>query len=120
MSTALTTLFTSRCPQCSEGRLFKGVFEMHERCERCGAVFYRDPGSWTGATVITYVGASVFAVGMLFTLWATGLLMEPGSEWIITGSVTLWVLLTLRPLKAFWVGLLYDSGFVYPDDEPKP
>lgn len=120
MSTALQTLFTGRCPQCGEGRLFKGVLEMHPRCERCGAVFYRDPGSWTGATVLTYVGASAFAVVMLAALWATGRLREPGAEWIVLASVTAWVLLTLRPLKAFWVGLLYDWGYVYPDDAPPP
>lgn len=119
MSSAVSTLFTGRCPHCQQGGIYKSVFELKPTCDVCGAVFYRDPGSWTGATVVTYMAASVWAIGGLIVLWATGTLQTKGTEWIVIGSTAVVSLLLFRFMKAFWVGLLHDWGQVYPDPEPE-
>ncbi len=116
MSSGLSTMFTGRCPICHEGKLFTGVYEIRERCEVCGAVYYRDPGSWTGATVVAYVAGSVFLVVFLLWMFVSGLLAQKGSEWYALGAVTIFQLGAFRFAKAFWVGVLADMDQIYPDD----
>ncbi|MBF6590838.1 MAG: hypothetical protein IVW57_09965, partial [Ktedonobacterales bacterium] len=44
-----------RCPNCGQGRLFRGVYAMRERCSVCGWVFEREEGYWTGAMAVNLV-----------------------------------------------------------------
>lgn len=119
MSSAPYTLFSGRCPHCHEGKLFAGIYTLHDACPSCGAVFMRDPGSWTGATVLGYMLGSVFAVVLLLLMFATGTLHDFSG--LVVGLATCLFLLTVfRPVKAFWVGMLYDWGYVYPDAPRKP
>lgn len=116
---AASTLFTGRCPHCHEAPIFKGVYAIEDRCPRCGVVFLRDEGNWIGATVVSYMLGSVWALGVLVFLWATGRIMERGIEYTVVGSTVVVLLVTFRLVKGFWVGLLYDWGYVYAD-EPEP
>lgn len=120
MSSPLLTMFAGRCPRCHEGRFYTGVFGIKDKCDKCGAVFMRDPGAWTGATAVAYMAGSVFAIGLILFMLATGRLMEKGSEFIIAPAVVIFQLISFRFVKGFWVGLLFDMGYVYPDDPDAP
>jgi len=110
-------IFENACPRCGRGPLFKSWLELHDQCSSCGARYMRDPGSWTGATVLTYVFACVFAFFLLIAIWATGN-MNDGTGFV-AGGITLPVAVVMyRPIKALWVGLLHSWGQVYPDKRP--
>lgn len=115
MSSLATTLFSGRCPICQEGALFKGPFELHAKCPTCGAVYQRDPGSWTGATVVGYMSGTVYAMLCLIMLVATGEINRPGIEWFVVLSTCGFQLIALRAVKAAWVGILADMEQVYAD-----
>jgi uncharacterized protein (DUF983 family) len=104
-----------RCPNCGQGRVFDGWLTVRERCDHCGAVFLRDEGNWIGSTVLAYMLGCAFALVLLFVMWTTGALAHKGSEWIVSGSTVVFLLLVFRPVKGVWVGLLHQWGYVYPD-----
>ena len=63
---------TRRCPVCGHGHLFRRWFRMIDRCPRCGLVFERTEGHWTGDlginTIVSF-GALLLTLlgGFLFT-----------------------------------------------------
>lgn len=61
-----------RCPRCGRGRLFGGLFAMHDACRHCGLAFVREPGFYLGSIYLNY-GATVIAVGGLYALVVLGL-----------------------------------------------
>jgi uncharacterized protein (DUF983 family) len=61
-----------RCPRCGEGRLFRGLFRMHDACSGCGASFRREQGFYLGSIYINY-GATVIGTGALYALLVLGL-----------------------------------------------
>jgi len=71
----LTTLLLrgarKRCPQCGEGRLFKRLNVMHERCAVCGLRYLEDQGDLFGYLfVLDRVLFVVPLIGMVFLrLW---------------------------------------------------
>jgi uncharacterized protein (DUF983 family) len=117
MSASFSTMITGTCPNCQQASAFQGVFLMREKCPKCGAVFMRDPGSWTGATAVGYIGGSVFATLLIAVMWATGTLFTWG-EWVVPVSTCAFILLTFRLSKGLWLGILYDMEQVYPDPAP--
>lgn len=118
MSAAFTTIFTGRCPECGQTSIYTGLFMIREKCDACGVVYQRDPGSWTGATVMAYVLGSVFATLLITVMWFTGDIMEPSAGWIVPVATCVFLLFTFRLVKGFWVGLLYDTGYVFADPPP--
>jgi uncharacterized protein (DUF983 family) len=50
----VAALLKQRCPRCLEGKVFEGVFRMHERCPICGLAFEREPGYFAGAMYVSY------------------------------------------------------------------
>jgi uncharacterized protein (DUF983 family) len=94
-----------RCPSCREGKLFRGMFAMNERCPVCGRVFGRgEPGYFLGAMYFSY-GLGIIVIGIF-----TGLLYFVFPSWRLWQLVTLaWVVfLPLVPAvyrysRAMWL-----------------
>lgn len=54
-----------RCPECGEGKVFRGAVRMNERCPACGYRFERGPGYFTGAMYFSYaLGIPPVAAGV--------------------------------------------------------
>lgn len=52
-----------RCPSCREGPVFRSTWSMHERCPRCGLLFLRETGYFTGAMYFSYaLGIPIIAL----------------------------------------------------------
>ncbi|MEZ5180915.1 MAG: DUF983 domain-containing protein [Acidimicrobiales bacterium] len=62
---------TKRCPNCGAGDLYRGWFQMAERCPRCGLRFEREPGFFTGAYLINFAITEgfLFVLLMAFMVW---------------------------------------------------
>jgi uncharacterized protein (DUF983 family) len=71
VSTLLKRGALKRCPRCGGGKLYRGWFEMHERCPTCGLRFEREPGFFTGAYLINFAITEgfLFVLLMGFVLW---------------------------------------------------
>lgn len=108
-----------RCPNCSQGRIFKGLWRPHETCLVCGVRFERDQGAWLGAMVVSYA----FAIVILLML-ATFLILRwglfPGLEWVLVGAGVASVVLLYRPSKGLWTWWMWGAGFLVTDDEQPP
>lgn len=112
----LRTTFFARCPSCERGALFEGVYKIRETCEVCAARFERNSGNWTGPVVLGYALASIAAltIGLLLYLrWG----VFSGLEWVMLGAGTAVALVSYRPIKAWWIWLLWATGLVFPDRE---
>jgi uncharacterized protein (DUF983 family) len=69
---ALARGATRRCPRCGAGHLFHKWFRMEPTCPRCGLVFEREAGYWTGALAINIIlVGGVFAVAFVIALVLT-------------------------------------------------
>lgn len=53
-----------RCPRCGGGSLYRGWFQMVERCPTCGFRFEREPGFFIGAYFVNFA----ITEGLLFVV----------------------------------------------------
>lgn len=112
----LRTTFRLRCPACGEGRLFEGVYRIRATCAVCGVRFERNPGNWTGPVVLGYAVACGAAFASGFGLWlAFGVF--PGLRPLMLAVGFAVALAAYRPIKAWWIWLLWATGLVFVDDE---
>lgn len=102
------------CPACGRGRMFRGLYALHDTCPVCAVRFERDSGSWLGASVMTY-GAAIVVLLLLGLLLVPRYGLFPGLEWILVGAAVVSVLLSYRPLKGWWVWWMWAAGFVERD-----
>ena len=52
--TAASRALKLRCPRCGEGRLFRNLVVMFERCPHCSLKYERAPGYFLGSTYVNY------------------------------------------------------------------
>ncbi len=118
MESWYVTAILNQCPNCQQGRLFQGWLKLRPTCEVCGARFERWAGAWTGPTVAGYGVGAATAVVSMFVLSKADLLVA-GAEWGIGIFSCLVILAVYRPLKAGWLGMMYDWGYIFPDPPAK-
>jgi uncharacterized protein (DUF983 family) len=104
----------NKCPHCGQGALFNGWFSLAEKCSVCGARYERYEGSWTGPTVIGYGSGAAMGIAMGFVLVMSGNYF-PHAEIVISVIACGTVLLVYRFIKAWWMGWLYATGYIFPD-----
>lgn len=95
-----------RCPQCGEGRLFRGFLALRPRCERCGLDFsFADSADGPAFFVMFIAGfivaGSALAVEILYAppYWVHALLWGP--------LILITTLVPLRPVKGLLIALQY-------------
>jgi hypothetical protein len=54
--------FVHRCGRCGATGIGDGWFHLRERCPRCGYLFVREPGAFTGVMLVNFV----FTLGLMF------------------------------------------------------
>lgn len=105
-----------RCPACRRGSAFRGLYAVAEFCPVCGVRFERDPGSWLGAAVIAYtIAIVVVAVVGGLAIGRRGLFV--GLEWWLVGTALTTVLLVYRPVKGWWLWVMWAAGWIHRDRE---
>jgi uncharacterized protein (DUF983 family) len=95
-----------RCPRCGQGKLFRGLLDIRDRCEICDLdLGAHDAGDGAAVGVILVLGAIVvtlaFWVEFRFSppLWVHAVLWP-----VVTGPLAV---LMMRPAKAALVALQY-------------
>ena len=59
-----------RCPVCLQGKLFRSLFGMHERCPHCGVLYEREPGYYLNSMFVAYtIGFLVLVPSALLLAW---------------------------------------------------
>jgi uncharacterized protein (DUF983 family) len=104
----------NKCPHCGQGLLFDGWVSLREKCTVCGARYERYEGAWTGPTVIGYGSGAAMGIAMGFALVMSGHYFAH-AEIVIALIACTTVLLVYRFIKAWWMGWLHASGYIYPD-----
>lgn len=99
-----------RCPVCGQGKLFSGIFRMRDDCACCGVSFAREPGLWLGSMDINLTLS--LAIVMTPIMFLPDLKLARALLYGSIGAITLPALL-FRPVRGFWVALLFLSGAVY-------
>ena len=95
-----------RCPRCGEGKLYRGLLTVAERCGSCGLdLTAQDSGDGPAVFVIFIIGFLAVALAALVEfsfappVWAHLIYQVP---FIVGGSILL-----LRPFKATLIALQY-------------
>lgn len=92
------------CPLCGQGRMFKGLIAMHERCPNCNVKFEREPGFFLGSIYINYgitaVVTSVVYLGLMFSKWGSDL-QQMG---IAVAIAVILPILLHRHARSLWAG----------------
>ena len=58
-----------RCPRCGESKIFRRWFTMVPHCPRCGLLFEREEGYWTGAMYVSYMLSLGLMSGIFIVLF---------------------------------------------------
>lgn len=92
----LRVALACRCPRCGQGRLFRGLLDVRDRCEVCGLdLREHDAGDGAAVGVILLLGAII----VVLAFWVHAIL------WPVV-TLPLAVLL-MRPAKAALVALQF-------------
>jgi uncharacterized protein (DUF983 family) len=58
------------CPECREGKVFRGLYSMNDRCTVCSLQFEREAGYFLGAMMVGYfIGALALLPTVILGLW---------------------------------------------------
>jgi uncharacterized protein (DUF983 family) len=95
-----------RCPRCGQGRLFRGLLSVRDRCEFCDLDFSaQDSGDGPVAFIVLIAG---------FLVVGAALIAEVRYGWPLWLHLSLWLPLAmllsvglLRPLKGMLIALQY-------------
>jgi len=100
----LKALLRQRCPQCHEGRVFRGPTTMNPCCPVCGLSFEREEGYFLGAMYISYaLSVSFLGLGTL-----AGAVLLPGWNLSLVCLLATIVYLPLVPMvfrysRVIWI-----------------
>jgi len=85
----LSAIWSGRCPQCREGKMFKySAFhprfaEMNSECPHCGVRLTPEPGFYIGAMYISYA----FNVAILVAVGVSMYLLTTAPDWVYIVSI---------------------------------
>lgn len=102
-----------KCAECHQGDMFptgafsfNKPFEMYERCPKCDADFYPEPGFYYGAMFISYIFSSFIILGMVMLLhWVLNQSLTASFGWLLL-IVSLFFGWWFRFARAFWLNLI--------------
>jgi uncharacterized protein (DUF983 family) len=112
----LDAIIKQSCPNCRQGKMFKGLFRMYHQCEHCGFNFDREQGYWTGAMFVS----SFLPMILVGPVWVA--LLLTGQSFWLAFSVTIALLIVLTPLifrysRVIWLHM--DYSFDVKEAQPK-
>ncbi len=101
----LATVLRQLCPRCGAGKVFTGMFRMHESCPVCALPFRREPGYFLGAMYFSYALGGVVLAAIILLLWLT-VLADWQLHWIVLPALVLFLPflpLVFRYSRVLWM-----------------
>jgi uncharacterized protein (DUF983 family) len=99
----LAAIATLRCPRCFEGKVFRGLLAMNERCPVCDLKFEREPGYFYGAMYFSY------AFALLSTFYWLPMLLMGVNPWLVVGlpavQLVVQIPITFKYSRVMWLHL---------------
>ncbi len=107
-----------RCPECGRTSMFNSFYGLHERCAVCNTRFESNTGEWVGGMSIGYALGAVVALALALIEVQWGLFRSIGlpAMWSIAVISLAVTVVGYRPAKAIWFALVYEMGFMDPDN----
>jgi len=98
-----------RCPNCRQGRIFRGwPTRVLPRCPHCGLSYFRESGYYLGGMIITYILTAFIVVA----LYLVSLLLPGVSHFSENFTYAFWAILAIsltlvlmRPAYSLWLSL---------------
>jgi uncharacterized protein (DUF983 family) len=106
-----------RCPACGRGRIFHGVFTMHDACPNCGRPFQRGPGFFLGSIYFNYGVTGLLVTVIYFAFFFTELLSDRQLIVLMTAFALLFPVWFFRYARALWIA--FDELWDPTTDRPK-
>lgn len=108
-----SAMFEHKCAECHQGDMFptgafsfNKPFEMHNRCPKCDANYYPEPGFYYGAMFMSYIFSAFFCLGLvMLTHWVLGFTLM-ASFFILMAIVAIFFVWWFRFSRAFWLNLM--------------
>ena len=93
-----------RCPHCFRGKIFKSLWQMHDRCPFCGVAYEREPGYFMNAIFFGYVLSflAMLPLNVILFIW------EVPPIYFLVGNLLLLTVLSpliFRYSRAVWMHL---------------
>lgn len=106
-------MFNHKCAECHQGDMFptgafsfNKPFDMHERCPKCDANFYPEPGFYYGAMFMSYIFSAFIIMGFVMVLhWVLDLSLTASFGWLMA-FVAIFFVWWFRFARAFWLNLI--------------
>ncbi len=99
---SFSSMMTLKCPQCEEGKMFKGVFKMYEHCPKCGMKYEKEQGYFTAAI---FVGNFLYGLVVAPTILIMSAIESP--IWkialVLGGFSLVTVPLIFRYARSIWL-----------------
>lgn len=111
--------FILRCPNCEQGQMSNGLFNLQHECAVCQVVFERQSGESVGGSAIMMMGLPIIPLILFFGLYAYDSTL--GLPILLGVPVALTIMLGIvgyRHMRGVWVSVAYLTGSVYADAEP--
>jgi uncharacterized protein (DUF983 family) len=94
-----------RCPYCGGRGIFKGWFDLKERCPTCGTRFEREDGYFLGGYALNLIVAEFLAVGLVVAVWLLFGLSVLGVQILAIASAAALPILFFPFSRCLWMAL---------------
>lgn len=108
-----------RCPNCEQGRMFSGLFQMNPTCPVCGVRFERSSGESLGGMMVNLVVAELLTIVGFFASY-----FVLGSPADMTPLIIFWLVFDIlfvlgfyRPARGMWVAITYLTSGLRKDED---
>ncbi len=105
-SSILREIFFARCPQCGQGRVTAGLFQMARRCPVCSYDLHPENGYYLGAMMLGFLGCALLTVPPMVLLKLLQvddffLVAYPFVQFLVLGPLLMYY------AKVIWVHIAY-------------
>ncbi len=106
---SLKAILRARCPQCEQGKITSGLFQMARRCSVCSYDLHPENGYYLGAMMLGFMLTAMLTAPPLVALKLWGaddfvLVYYPFAQLVILGPVLMYY------SKVIWVHLAYHAS----------